>query len=108
MKHRGGWSEQERQLRSRLTKLVSQVGLLRGNLIQTNRTCGKAGCRCQKGHRHQSWYLGFSDQGKKKMNCVPKEWEPRIRRWVENYQEVRRLLDALSQLYLQRLRDRKD
>jgi hypothetical protein len=84
------------------------MGLLRGNLIQTNRTCGKAGCRCQQGERHQSWYLGFSDEGAKKMKCVPRDWEPRVRRWVEDYHEVRRLLEELSQLYLQRLKDRKD
>ncbi len=108
MSQRSGWSEQERHLRSRLTQIITQKGLVRGNLVLTARTCGKPGCRCQRGQRHECWYLGFGEQGTTKMIFVPKEWEPRVRSWVDDYHELLRLLEELSRLYLERLRQRKD
>jgi len=42
--------------------------LERGALYEMKRTCGKKGCACAKSdHRHTSWYLTRSENGKKCM-----------------------------------------
>ena len=54
----------ERQARSALARLVTQRGVLRGNLSQRRRACGKPTCKCARGELHQSLYLVFSEGGK--------------------------------------------
>ena len=47
----------ERRRRSALARLVSQRGLLRGNLLQRRRVCGKPNCKCTRGELHVSTVL---------------------------------------------------
>lgn len=102
--------DSERLLYSKLRKLLSQPGLLRGNLVQMRRKCGKKSCRCHSDpdSRHVSLYLGISIEGKHKMVYVPAHWEEQVRQWVERYSEVRTLLQEISALNLKRLQNRKD
>jgi hypothetical protein len=100
-------SAQERRVRSRLVQLLSSCALLRGTLSLRERTCGKAGCRCARGHRHAGLYLVWSEQGRLRQRFVPREREAQVRAWVAQYQEVRRLLEALVQMQLDQL-TRKD
>ncbi len=98
----------ERRGRSALARLVSQRGLMRGNLLERRRVCGKANCRCARGELHAGLYLVFSEGGKLRQLFVPKSWESRVRLWVQDYHEVRRLLEEVSRLYVEKLRQRED
>ena len=70
---------QERRRRSAPARLVTQRGLLRGNLLQRRRVCGKPNCKCTRGELHASLYLVFSEGGKLRQIFVPKTWEPLVR-----------------------------
>jgi hypothetical protein len=98
----------ERQVRSTLARLVTQRGLLRGNLLQRRRVCGKPNCRCTRGDLHASLYLVFSEGGKLRQLFVPKTWEARVRQGVADYHDARRLLEEISRLYFEQLRQRED
>jgi hypothetical protein len=98
----------ERRSRSALAGLVSQRGLLRGNLLERRRVCGKANCRCARGELHAGLYLVFSEGGKLRQLFIPKTWESRVRLWVQDYHEVRQLLEEISRLYVEKLRQRED
>ena len=98
----------ERRSRSALARLVSQRGLLRGNLLERRRVCGKPNCRCTRGELHAGLYLVFSEGGKLRQLFVPKAWESRVRLWVQDYHEIRRLLEEISRLYVEKLRQRED
>lgn len=102
--------DSERLLYSKLRKLLSQPGLLRGNLVQMRRTCGKKTCRCHTDpdSKHVSLYLGVSIDGKHKMIYVPAAWEDRVKQWVERYSQARSLLQEISAANLKRLQNRKD
>jgi hypothetical protein len=39
---------------------------------------------------------------------VPKTWEARVRQWVTDYHDARRLLEELSRLYFEKVRQRED
>lgn len=98
----------ERQARSALARLITQRGLLRGNLLQRRRVCGKPNCRCARGELHAGLYLVFSEGGKLRQLFVPKTWEARVRQWVTDYHDARQLLEQLSRLYFEKLRQRED
>lgn len=105
--HRSNLSASERRFRSRLTQLIQQHWLLRGTLSVRSRQCGKPTCHCADGQRHTSLYLVQSQQGQPRQVCVPKDWEPRVRQAVSDYQELQQLLEELSELEWQRLRERR-
>ncbi len=94
---------------SRLRALLKEPGLIRGNLVEMRRVCGKKSCRCRTdaGARHRSLYLGLSLNGKHRMLYIPAEWEERVREWVARYSEVRQLLEQISLGFLERLENRE-
>ncbi len=99
----------ERDLYSRLRQILTQPGLLRGNLVLMQRTCGKPTCRCtkSKGSRHRSLYLSVSVGGKRRMVYIPPDWETEVRDWVDRYSQVREVLEQLSAACLVRLQKRE-
>jgi hypothetical protein len=99
----------ERDLYSKLRQVLTQPGLLRGNLVVLRRTCGKPTCRCNKdkANRHSSLYLSLSSEGKRRMVYIPPDWEPEVRDWVDRYKEVREVLEKLSTACLHRLEKRE-
>ena len=40
--------------------------------------------------------------------CIPRKFEPRVRLWVQNYQEVKQLLEQISELYWDKIRKRQE
>jgi len=72
-----------------------------------SRKCGKSTCRCTSGELHISLYLVQSQQGQPRQVYIPKDWEDRVRQGVSDYQEMQRLLEELSELEWQRVRQRR-
>ena len=101
-------SKAERDLRSRLTKLLHSEAIIRGSLAMRERTCGKSGCRCvTKGEKHAGLYLVVSGEGKQRQIFVPKAFEGHVRHWVESYAKARTLLEEISKLQHKKLRKRE-
>lgn len=100
-------SPRERGHRSRLTQLASRRGLMRGSLLVRRRVCGKKSCRCTRGQLHESLYLVINENGRTRQLYIPKDWEPAVRQWVEDYHQARLLMDEISRLYWEKVRARK-
>lgn len=98
----------ERGFRSKLAQIVHQNGLMRGTLLVRKRVCGKASCRCAKGHLHESLYLVLSEGGRTRQLYVPREWEATVRQWVQSYQQARALLEEISRRHWDKVRQRQD
>ena len=101
-------SARERRTRSRLAQLISQRGLLRGSLLLRRRVCGKPNCKCTRGQKHESLYLVISEGGRTRQLYVPRDWESRVRRWVEEYHRARQLMEEISRIYWDKVRTRQD
>jgi hypothetical protein len=97
----------ERQARSRLAQLLSQRGVIRGTLLLRRRKCGKANCRCARGEGHESLFLVISENGRTRQLFVPKDWESRVRLWVEDYHRARNLLEEVSRIHWDKVRQRR-
>ena len=102
----GSWREQA--WRRRAVELFREGGLLRGSVSVRRRVCGKAGCRCVRGERHEAMYVVYREGGRTTQIYVPREWEERVRGWVERYGEARDLLKKLSGLYEAKVRRRRE
>lgn len=101
-------SSAERAFRSRLAQIVSGRGLIRGTLQERWHVCGKPTCHCAKGAKHRAVYLVLSRPGGARQLYVPAAWEQRVRQWVANQRTLRELLEAVSEVYWQKLRRRQD
>jgi hypothetical protein len=106
--HRAKMSAAEREARSQLTQLLNQRGVIRGTLLLRKRKCGKANCRCAQGKGHESLFLVISENGRTRQLFVPKDWEARVRLWVEDYHRARELLEEVSRIYWDKVRQRRD
>lgn len=98
----------ERARRSRLAQLAHQRRFLRATLSERSRRCGKPNCHCATGSPHTSLYLVQSRDGRLRQLFVPKSWEDRIRQAVGDYREMQQLIEELSEIEWQRLRERKE
>ena len=105
---RSRMSGQERGFRSRLAQLIHQCGMPRGTLLSRRRACGKASCRCVKGHLHESLYLVIRQGGRTRQLCVPKDWEAVIRQWVQDYRQAQELMEEISRIHWDKVRNRHD
>ena len=105
---RARMSSSERAFRSRLAQLIDQRGVLRGTLLSRRRICGKPSCKCAKGHLHQGLYLVLSEGGRTRQLYVPKEWEPTVRQWVQDYHRAQDLLEEVSRLHWDKVRNRRE
>jgi len=101
-------SGQERGFRSKLAQLIDQRGVLRGTLLSRKRVCGKVSCRCTKGHLHESLYLVISEGGRTRQLYVPKDWEATVRQWVQGYRAAQELMEEISRLHWDKVRQRLD
>ncbi len=89
----------QREIGDQLRILKQRRPLVRGNVYNLRRKCGKAGCRCQDGHLHESWVLFVPERGRKRMRAVPKgrrtQWQP----MTERYRRFRRSRARLVKLF---------
>ncbi len=103
MQHRSFIPQKERYARSRLAKLLHDYPFIKGVVVTSERTCGKLRCRCTRGEKHYSSYISVRHEGKRKMICIPKQWEDNIRTSVKTYKDVMKLIDIVSDSCLDRL-----
>jgi len=100
-------SSEEREARSRLRQLLhAQEGVLRGTLSLRQVTCGKPNCKCARGERHTAHVLVASYEGRPRQLFVPAPLVPTVEAWVSHYQQVRDLLETLSQLHWDKVKQR--
>jgi len=100
-------SAKERQLRSKLTKLLCGQPVIRGTLLRRQRVCGKPRCKCTRGLKHEGLYLVVSENGKPRQFYVPKELEAVVQQWVQDYRRARELMEGISRIYWDKLHDRR-
>jgi hypothetical protein len=98
---------EERQARSQLAQLIHGEGLMRGTLQVRRRKCGKPTCHCAKGEGHESLFVAFRDQGRMRQLFIPKDWEPQVRQWVANHHRARQLMEEISRIYHDKVRQRR-
>ncbi len=75
--------------------------LVRGSLQTLRRRCGKAGCRCERGRRHETFVFVDRSAGARKVRKVASEEQRRLRKLTGRYRELRNLRARLSKLHVE-------
>jgi hypothetical protein len=100
-----------RNRRVGLTQVLPPLGeVLRGSLMERYLTCGNPDCRCARGERHGPvWYLSVTlDQSHRSGCTVPSDQIEQVRRWIENYRQVKENLEKISDINRELLRRQKE
>lgn len=100
-----------RNRRVGLTKVLPPLGeVLRGSLMERYLTCGHPDCKCTRGQRHGPvWYLSVTlDQSHRSGCTVPGDQVEQVRRWIENYHQVKENLEKISDINRELMRRQKD
>jgi len=87
----------------------SDFAILRGSLIERFKRCGNPGCKCAQGKGHgPKYYLSVSQPGSRPgMDYVPQDRQAEVLGYLENFQELRRLLEELCEIDRELLRHRE-
>ena len=100
----------EKDLLSRLSKIINYSEYIHANLTIAKRTCGNKNCRCiREGKKHVSLYLTTTRKdGKRKSIYIPKRLEERAREYTQRYFKIKEDLEKISDINLARLLEEKD
>ena len=99
-----------RQKRSRLLKEFPPIeSILRGSLIERYKRCGRKKCKCAQGPGHgPKYYLSVSRSGTTpRMDYVPLAYHEQVVGWLNNYRQVRDILEQISEINRELLRRRE-
>ena len=91
--------QRQRELSDVLRALKQRRPLIRGSVYTLRRKCGKAVCRCQEGHLHESWVLSVPEKGRKRLRAVPQGQRPQWQQMTERYRRFRRARARLVKLF---------
>ena len=77
--------------------------VVHGSMVIVNRSCGKTNCRCQKGFKHSSLYISQRYKGRTRMIYIPKRSETDVRRFINNYRDLKVVMDKISEMNIRML-----
>ena len=89
----------QREVSQSLWILKGRPPLIRGSVYALRRKCGKAVCRCQEGHLHESWVLSVPEAGRKRMRGVPPGKRIAWQKMAERYRRFRRTRTLLVKCF---------
>ena len=90
------------QARTRIDRLLAQLpslgDIIRGSLLH-RRTFHSQGCsRCARGEGHLQWVLNVNyPGGKNRQISLHRSQVPQVRRWLKNYRQVKKTLEAICE-----------
>ena len=96
--------DSQREVADLLRLLKQRPALIRGSVYPLRRKCGKATCRCQEGHLHESWVLSVPEEGRKRMRAVPKGKRLKWQQMTDRYRRFRRARARLVKLFAEILK----
>ncbi len=79
-----------RNLGRTLRALTPDQTLIPGSLYLMRRKCGKASCRCARGHLHPTWVLTRSEAGRHKLYSVPAPQRAAVRQRAAAWRRYQR------------------
>ena len=102
--------EELSQLRSALKGLMTELErvlevvfgrtpLVKGNVYELARKCGKVNCICTRGELHRSMVLTWSEAGKSRLLSIPAERVAEVNQKSEEYLRFRRARARVGEIH---------
>jgi len=90
--------EHLRDLENSLDVVFGRAPMVKGNVYELARKCGKPNCACTRGELHRSMVLTWSAEGKHKIIPVPAERLADLRAKSEEYLRFRRARARVTEI----------
>jgi hypothetical protein len=87
-----------RELEASLEVTFNRSPLVKGNVYQMARKCGKPNCICTRGQLHRSMVLSWSEGGKSRLFSIPPERVGELKEKSEEYLRVRRARARVTEI----------
>jgi hypothetical protein len=85
-------------LESSLQVVFGRAPLVKGNVYEMARKCGKPSCACTRGELHRRMVLSWSQRGKTQLFSIPPARLVELREKSEEYLRFRRTRAKLSEI----------
>ena len=86
-------------LRRILKVVFGRSALVKGNVYELARKCGKPNCVCTRGELHRSMVLTWSEEGKSRLLSLPRERVAEVKKKSEEYLRFRRARARVTEIY---------
>ena len=86
-------------LEKSLQVVCSRTPLVKGNVYEMARKCGKRPCPCTRGRLHRTWVLSWSEQGKTRLLSIPAGRLAELQEKSVDYLRFRRARVRVSKSY---------
>jgi hypothetical protein len=84
----------------RVLKVVfGRSALVKGNVYELARKCGKPNCTCTRGELHRSMVLTWSEKGKSRLLSLPSERVGEVKKKSEEYLRFRRARARVTEIH---------
>ena len=93
-----------KELEATLAVVFERTALVKGNVYELARKCGKPTCACADGALHRSMVLSWSHEGKTRLMTIPPEKLDRLRAASEQYLRYRRARARVTEIFKQILK----
>ena len=87
-----------RELEASLEVAFRRSPLVKGNVYELARKCGKPNCICTRGQLHRSMVLSWSEGGKSRLFSIPPERVGELKEKSEEYLRVRRARARVTEI----------
>ena len=87
------------ELRRILKVVFGRSPLVKGNVYELARKCGKPNCVCTRGELHRSMVLTWSEGGKSRLLSIPTERIIEVKRKSEEYLRFRRARAQVTEIH---------
>jgi len=89
----------------RKKRLLNQLpDMMKGSLTLTSRSCGKPGCKCQRGEKHPIYFFGYNMKGKKQILSVPAKSSQQIQKLINSWKHHKDLIEELTDINIKLIR----
>lgn len=86
------------ELRRILKVVFGRSPLVKGNVYELARKCGKPNCVCTRGELHRSMVLTWSEEGNSRLLSIPSERVAEVKKKSEEYLEFRRVRARVTEI----------
>ena len=94
----------EKQRDALIVQLRSLGNLMRGTLVNTKVRCGRKGCVCETGEKHEKVHLSLNIHGRTRGCYVGRGREEAVANLIREYQRAWHIIEQLTEVNLELLR----
>jgi hypothetical protein len=87
-----------KDLESSLEVVFGRAPLVKGNVYEMARKCGKPSCVCTRGQLHRSMVLSWSERGTTRLFSIPPDRLAEVRQKSQEYLRFRRTRARVSKI----------